>query len=448
MGSGLGFGLIGRKLGHSFSPLIHERLGSAPYRLIELEPDEVATFIAGREWDGLNVTIPYKRDAALAADVRSPRVEALGVANTLVRLDDGRILAENTDVLGFNAMLAEFARRELESAPADVFADKKALVLGTGGAAQAVAYALREFVGAEVAFVSRAGESTYETLLDQHGDAELLINATPVGMYPNCPASPLSDACLEQLAQLKAVVDVVYNPYRTGICMQAERLGIPWQSGLSMLVWQAYYASKLFQSLDLDESVVPTIADEVLRSTINIALIGMPGSGKSSCGRVLASSLGRPFVDIDDAIEAECGTSPEAIIKERGEDAFRDIETKVLSDYAGRSGLVIACGGGVVTRQRNYAPLRQNSTIVFIDRPLDELACDGRPLSKARGVQALAEERMASYIGWSDIRHACLGSAEKDAKALMESLHKTNVPHSRTDSTAHPIACEAPLAAT
>ena len=422
MPEGPAFGLVGRKLGHSFSPLIHGRLGSTPYELVELEPDEVAGFFAEGEWDGLNVTIPYKRDAAEAADERSPRVEALGVANTLVRCEDGRILADNTDVLGFNAMLAGFTRREFEASPADVFAGKKALVLGTGGAAQAVAYALDEFVGARVAFVSRTGESTYENLLELHGDATLVVNTTPVGMYPNCPASPLEEGVLEALPQLRGVVDVVYNPYRTGICMQAERLGIPWQSGLPMLVWQAFFASELFQGRELDDAQVPAIIDEVLASTTNIALIGMPGAGKSSAGRILARKLGRPFVDIDDAIEIETGMHPSTIIREQGEDAFRDIETGVLSRYAAQSGLVIACGGGVVTRERNYALLHQNSTIVFIDRALNELGSEGRPLSQTRGVEALAAERMPLYRAWADLTQPCLGSADLDASAILSHL--------------------------
>ena len=417
------FGLVGRTLAHSFSPLIHDRLGSTPYGLIELEPDEVADFLANGTWGGLNVTIPYKHDAALAADERSPRVEALGVANTLVRLDDGRILAENTDVLGFNAMLSSFTRHEFGAAPADVFAGKKALVLGTGGAAQAVAFALREFVGAEVAFVSRTGESTYENLLELHAGAALVVNTTPVGMYPNCPASPLEEGVLEQLAELKAVVDVVYNPLRTGICLEAERLGIPWQSGLPMLVWQAYFASELFQGRDLDDSQVPAIIDEVLNSTVNIALIGMPGAGKSSAGRILARTLGRPFVDIDDAIEIDTGASPAAIISEQGEAAFREIETRVLARYGAQSGLVIACGGGVVTQERNYALLHQNSTIVFIDRPLDELRSDGRPLSQTRGIETLATERMPLYRSWADITQPCLGSAAQDAAAILAQLN-------------------------
>ena len=412
-------GLVGQKLGHSFSPLIHRRLGSPFYELIELEPDAVRDFFKSWAWDGLNVTIPYKRNAALAADEQSPRVRALGVANTLVRTNTGRIFAENTDVLGFSAMLDEFCVREFGVCSAEVFAAKKALVLGTGGAAQAVAYALREGTHAEVAFVSRTGESTYDTLLDLHADAALVVNTTPVGMYPVCPASPLADGVLAALPQIKGVIDVVYNPYRTGLCMEAERLGIPWQSGLSMLVWQAFYASQLFQGRTLDKDKVPRIIDEVLSSTINIALIGMPGSGKSTTGRLLADKLNRPFVDLDESIEAECGIGPAQIISEQGEDAFREMETQALARVAAQSGQVIACGGGVVCRERNYPLLHQNSRIVFLDRVLEELSSDGRPLSQTRGVKTLAAERMPLYRAWADVTHACLGSPELDAEALL-----------------------------
>ena len=413
------FGLVGRKLAHSFSPAIHKALGSYPYELIELEPDALGPFFAGDSWEGLNVTIPYKRQAAAAADVRSSRVEALGVANTLVRLHDRRIYAENTDVLGFQAMLEDFCEKTFEANPADIFAGEKALILGTGGAAQAVAHALGKTFDTHVAFVSRTGECTYENLLELHADAALIVNTTPVGMYPACPASPLRPRTLERLPKLKAVVDVVYNPYRTGICLEAERIGIPFQSGLPMLVWQAFFASELFQGKVLDHALAQPIIDDVMRQTMNVSLIGMPGAGKSSTGRILAERLGRGFVDLDDAIATAQGKSPAEIIRTEGEAAFRAIETEVLGTFAARSGLVIATGGGVVVRERNYALLHQNSTIVFLDRPLNELAKDGRPLSQARGIEALAAERMGRYRGWADITHRCLGSAEADAEALL-----------------------------
>ena len=416
------YGLVGRTLGHSWSPQIHNALGSVPYELIELEPEEVVPFIREGSWRGLNVTIPYKRVAAEAADVRSPRVEALGVANTLVHLDDGRIMADNTDVLGFNAMMEWFAADRLETTARRAFGGKKALVLGTGGAAQAVAYALTEFVGCNVAHVSRSGDSTYENLLELHADAALIVNTTPVGMYPNCPASPLADGVLEALPQLTAVLDVVYNPTRTGICQQAERAGIPAESGLAMLVWQAIFASELFQGRELDSALGPRIVNDILLQTGNVVLIGMPGAGKTTSGRALARLTRRPFIDLDDAFTVDAGITPAEFIQTYGEEAFRQRETAVLRSYASRSGLVIACGGGVVTRPENYAPLHQNGTIVLIDRPLEQLSAKGRPLSQSRGIEQLAHERMGLYRLWADVTLPCTGSPAGDAEFIRRSL--------------------------
>ncbi|MBQ9005130.1 MAG: shikimate kinase [Atopobiaceae bacterium] len=416
------YGLLGRTLGHSWSPQIHAALGSTPYELIELEPDEVVPFVREGSWRGLNVTIPYKRTAAEAADVLSPRVEALGVANTLVHRADGGILADNTDVLGFEAMVSSFAQRTLKRDAREAFGGRRALVLGTGGAAQAVTFALRESFGCDVMAVSRTGDTNYQNLVERGGDAALVVNTTPVGMYPSCPASPLAEGTLERLPNLAAVLDVVYNPTRTGICQQAERLGIPSESGLSMLVWQALFASELFQGTDLDHGLVDQILESIHRQTTNVVLIGMPGAGKTTAGRALARLTHRPFIDLDDAFNVEAGVSPSEFITTQGEEAFRRQETEVLKGYAARTGLVIACGGGVVTRPENYAPLHQNGTIVFLDRPLKELSSRGRPLSQAKGVEQLAKERMGLYRSWADLTVSCTGSPSSDAAFIRAEL--------------------------
>ena len=416
------FGLVGHPLGHSWSPLIHERLGSVPYELHDLEPGAAEDFLRRGAWRGLNVTIPYKRLAAELADERSPAVEALGVANTLVRDERGRVRAENTDWLGFAWMLERFCQDRLGATARTALEGRKVVVLGSGGASRAVVHALREMAGARPVVISRSGDETYGTLATRHADAVLLVNTTPVGMYPSCPASPVDEGTLGALVGLVGVLDVVYNPRRTGICLAAERLEIPSESGLAMLVAQALYASELFQGKELDGSLVSDVERDILARTQNVALIGMPGAGKTSCGRELARLLGRPFVDIDAAIAAECGRTPEEIIREDGEGAFRVIESGATARYGARSGLVIACGGGVVTREENYDALHQNATIVLIDRPLGELSSHGRPVSQDKGIERLARERMGLYRAWSDVRLSCTGSARGDAKAVRDML--------------------------
>ena len=416
------FGLVGHPLGHSWSPKIHERLGSAPYALHDLEPDEVEAFVREGAWRGLNVTIPYKRLAAELADVRSPAVERLGAANALVRAADGSVVAENTDVLGFAWMLSRFCRERLGGSPRELLEGRDVVVLGSGGASRAVCYALEERAGARASVISRSGDDTYATLAERHSGAALLVNATPVGMYPACPATPVDEATLARLTGLLGVLDVVYNPARTGLLLAAERLGLPGESGLAMLVAQALYASELFQGRELDDALVGAIEAELFAQTQNVVLIGMPGAGKTSCGRALARLLGRPFVDVDEAIATRCGRGAAQIIREDGEEAFRAVETEVTGDYGARSGLVIACGGGVVTRPENRDLLRQNGRIVFLDRPVSELSSDGRPVSQTKGIERVAAERMGLYRAWADVTLPCTGSAAGDARLARELL--------------------------
>lgn len=415
------FGLLGRRLGHSWSPQIHTRLGSAPYELHELKPDELEGYVRHGSWQGLNVTIPYKREAAQLADEVSERVLRLGVANTLVRRADGTIYADNSDVLGFAWMLGRFCERHLGATAPEVLGGRKALVLGTGGASAAIRSALED-AGANVVMVSRTGEETYATLAERHADAVLMVNTTPVGMYPNCPATPVAKDVLERLSGLRGVLDIVYNPERTGLCLVAESLGLPFESGLAMLVAQARFSSELFQGHAIEDELVESIETELRALTQNVVLIGMPGAGKTSCGKRLARMLGRPFVDIDEAILTERGRSAADIIRQDGEEAFRRVETEVTGAWCARSGMVIACGGGVVTRPENRDLLRQNGTVVLVDRPLEELSSKGRPVTQAKGVEALAKERMHLYHEWADVILRCTGSAQSDADLVRELL--------------------------
>lgn len=416
------YGLLGGRLGHSWSPKIHARLGSTPYALLERDPAGAEELLRHGDWVGLNVTIPYKRLAAQLADHRSPRVEALGVANTLVRREDGSVFAENTDVPGFRWMLERFCERALGATAGEVLGRAEVLVLGSGGAAQAVRAALLEAAPCSPILVSRGDEGAYERLAERHPHARLVVNATPVGMFPSCPASPLEEATLAVLEELVAVLDVVYNPERTGICLAAERLGLPCESGLAMLVAQAFHASELFQGRELPDSLIGQVVGELRAAQRNVVLIGMPGAGKTSAGRALARLLRRPFIDLDDAFALDAGMGVADYIGLHGEAAFRERETAIAASYGAQSGLVIACGGGIVTQACNYDLLHQNGTIVQLDRPLDQLSSDGRPLSQARGVTALAQERMGLYRSWSDLCIPCTGSSAGDAALIRERL--------------------------
>lgn len=414
------YGLLGRTLGHSWSPQIHSRLGSVPYTLREVEPDDVEAFVRSGDWHGLNVTIPYKQRAYELADAHSPQAQRLGVANTLVRRPDGTIYADNTDVCGFGWMLDRFCRR-VWGEGLSALAGQPVIVLGSGGASQAVQATLAE-AGAHTSIISRAGDDNYENLVELHADAVLLVNTTPVGMYPRCPASPLTDGDFAALSCLRGVVDVVYNPLRTGICLQAERRGIPYESGLGMLVAQARFSSEEFLGCNHDDSLVEEIEGALRAQVANVSLIGMPGVGKTSTAAALARLLGRPFIDIDDAFRLAEGMSAASFITDRGEAAFRDAETRVLASYASRSGLVIACGGGVVVRPENYDLLHQNGAIVMLDRTLDGLSVSGRPLSQANGVERLAKERMPLYRSWADVIITCTGTPSGDARAIRGAL--------------------------
>ncbi len=413
------YGLLGRTLGHSWSPQIHDELGTTPYVLVELEPEELADFVARDDWRGLNVTIPYKQDVVKLADELTETAQAMGAVNTLWRRPDGTVLGDNSDVFGISWMLRRFCERHLDGA--DALEGAEVLVLGSGGASKAVVYALEQ-MGALPCVISRTGEDTYDNLLERHAEASLIVNTTPVGMFPKCPDSPLSRSVLASLTELEGVLDIVYNPERTGIILEAMSLGIPAESGLAMLVGQAWRSSEVWQQASLDEALIGRIEDQIRAQTRNVVLIGMPGSGKTSCGRRLAELTGRAHVDLDDAFLDAYGRSAAEVIRADGEDAFRGMETDVLAAYSAQSSLILSCGGGVVTRPENLPLMQQNGTIVMLDRPLEQLSSKGRPLSQANGVAALAEQRMPLYRAWADEIVTCTGSARGDALEIVKRL--------------------------
>lgn len=400
-------GLLGEKLGHSFSPRIHQELGGYEYRLYEKSPQELDVFLKSGDFDGLNVTIPYKQTVIPYCAGLSPRAQAIGSVNTLVRRADGSLWGDNTDYDGFSAML-EQANISLDG--------KKALVLGSGGASKTVQAVLRDR-GASVVVISRSGPDSYDNL-DRHADARLVVNTTPVGMYPKNGAAALD---IRRFPRCEAVLDVVYNPARTRLMLDAEACGIPAFGGLLMLVEQARRAAEIFTGNQIDAAVTGRLTAKLARETQNIALIGMPGCGKTTVGRALADLLGRPFYDADEQIETRAGRKIPDIFAQDGEAAFRRLETEVLAELSRQSGAVIATGGGVVTREENRDLLRQNSTIVWLQRDLHSLPLAGRPVSQSRPLDELAAERMPLYRAWSDAAVEVCGP-EETARAIQREL--------------------------
>ena len=399
------FGLLGRKLGHSYSPAIHSYLGNYRYELFEKEPEELADFLRSGDFTGLNVTMPYKKSVIPYLDLLSPEAQMLGAVNTIVRMGD-KLIGHNTDYFGFQSMLK---RSRLSPA------GKKCLVLGSGGASNVAVAVLKE-QGAQVIVISRNGGNNYENL-SRHADAAILVNTTPVGMYPNNGVSPVN---LDVFPNLEGVVDVVYNPTRTQLLLDAEKLGIPAIGGLWMLVAQAKAASEWFTGRAIADGVIEAVFFILRREIENIILIGMPGCGKSTVGRLIAEKAGKRFVDADAEIEALAKKTIPQIFAEDGEDAFRELETAVLKELGKQSGLVIATGGGCVTRERNYPLLHQNGRIFWLQRNLESLPTDGRPLSQAQELTEMYQKRAPMYKRFADHIIDNNGAAEDAPDTIWE----------------------------
>ena len=388
-------GLLGRKLSHSYSPQIHRMLGDYSYELFEKEPAELENFLKNGDFTGINVTAPYKKAVIPYLDELSPIAARLGAVNTIVRRN-GKLIGHNTDYYGFRMLL------DTIPLPYDL---QKVLVLGSGGASNTVR-AVLEDLGARVVVISRSGENNYNNL-QLHWDAHLIVNATPVGMYPDTGIAPLDVTDRHTFPCLRGVVDLIYNPARTQLLLDAETMddGDDWfhiRNGLLMLVAQAKEAAEWFTGEQISDDVIETILDELESCMKNIVLIGMPGSGKSTIGKLLAEKTGRSFADADDEIIKLAGKSIPAIFEQDGEDAFRDLETKVLTELGKQSGLIIATGGGCVTKERNYPLLHQNGEIFWIQRSIHDLPADGRPLSLRGDLQEMYRGRKPQYDRFKD----------------------------------------------
>lgn len=402
------YGLIGQKLGHSFSPRIHNAIGGYAYGLYELEPAQLGAFLEMTSLEGMNVTIPYKKAVMAHCASLSPAAEAIGSVNTLVRMPYGWH-GDNTDYAGFCYML--------DSLGVDA-KGKKALVFGSGGASLTVKKVLSDRGAGEIITVSRSGENNY-TNLRLHSDARIVVNATPLGMYPNVEASPAS---LDNFPDCEAVLDLVYNPARTQLLMDAESRGIAHTNGLGMLVAQAHAAAEIFLNKSVDRSIIEPVRRGIEKETENIILIGMPGSGKSKKGSLLAQRLGREFVDADEYFTCVHGMSPAEAIVKLGEGEMRRMETEVLSELGRKSGLVIATGGGCVTSAENYPHLHRNGLIVWVKRPLAELPTKGRPLSQSCGVSELYARRVGLYERFADVSIEVCDSVESAVEAIVEAI--------------------------
>lgn len=404
------YGLLGEKLGHSFSPQLHNALADYDYRLYPTPPEAVEELFRRREFKGLNVTIPYKQTVIPLCDEVDPRAAAIGAVNTVVNRE-GRLTGYNTDIDGL-IYLAKRAGVEM--------AGKKVVILGSGGTSRTARAAARELGAADIVVVSRHGEDNYENL-SRHADAQVLINTTPVGMYPNCGAAPVS---LEAFPRLEGVLDVVYNPLRTALLMEAEARGVPCSCGLPMLAAQARRAAELFTGERIPDHRLEEVIAGLTARTRNVVLIGMPGCGKSAIGRALAKRLGKTFVDLDAEIVRRAGRPIPDIFAREGEDAFRALESQAVREAGARTGCVLSTGGGVVTREENYPPLHQNGVIVHITRALDLLPTNGRPVSQSTDLHELWRRREPLYRSFADLAVDNNGPMEETVQRILEEVDR------------------------
>ena len=403
--------ILGEHLPHTHSPTIHKLLGNPDYSIRELPKDALAALFSERRFAGMNVTIPYKKAAMELCDVLDGAAIEIGAVNTVVNCD-GTLYGCNTDLDGF-IFLCNRAAIDL--------AGKKVLILGSGGTACTVYAAAKKLGAKEIHVVSRDGALNYTNVYTLHADADILVNTTPVGMFPHIDASPIE---LARFSSLSGVIDVIYNPLKTRLICKAEALGIPAAGGLAMLVAQAAFADRYFRGVRHSGSEIVAITEKMQRRLSNILLIGMPGCGKSAAGRRLAKRLRRKLYDVDRIIvEREGKTIPE-IFAERGEPYFRDLESAIVRELSAKKGVIISTGGGTLLREENRTALRQNGRAVYIRRPLEQLARGGRPLSAdADALARLYAERAPLYESFADITVSDSESIDACVEKIIRALN-------------------------
>lgn len=405
------YGLIGNPLGHSFSKEVHEMLGYE-YNLKELKSDELDLFFKEKEFLGINVTIPYKEKVIPCLDYFDESARKIGSCNTIVN-KDGKLCGYNTDYLGARAMIER-----------KTTIVKKALVLGTGGTSKTFCRVLKDMGADKIYVVSRTpkeNQISYEDAYENYNDCDVVVNTTPVGMFPNVEKSPLD---LQNFKNLSLVVDAVYNPLKTELVIQAEKLGINSCGGLYMLIAQAVYASELFGKNKAEKSLIEKIYNNILNKKRNVVLIGMPGSGKTT----IASKLDKNYIDTDIEINNKYKISPCDMIKEYGEKYFRDKESEVIKNFSGVCSKVIATGGGAVLKEENVKELKRNGILIYIDVPLEKLKpTDDRPLSSSQSMlEKMYFERNEIYKSVSDLRIESNYNADDTTKKIKEALNDEN----------------------
>ena len=405
------YGLIGEKLGHSYSARLHALLGDAEYTLRPVARDELDAFLTARDFLGLNVTIPYKQAVIPYCAELGETAKAVGSVNTLLKRPDGTLFGDNTDAYGFEKMAQSAGIR---------FEGKKALVLGSGGTSLTACHVIRK-AGGEAVVISRYGANDYDHL-ECHSDAALIVNTTPVGMYPGVETSPVD---LARLPKLEGVLDVVYNPLRTRLLQQAEALGLAHAGGLTMLTWQAARARAIFDGAEPAEETVLSALNTLRREVGNLVIVGMPGSGKTVIGKRCAKLLGMRFVDVDAEIVTRAGKPIPRIFAEDGEKAFRTLEAKAIAEVCGHGGQVIATGGGAVLTEENRMNLRMNGVVARLMRPLAMLQTEGRPLSTGLdALKRMERERAPLYRLAADFTVTNDRALPDSVRSVLEGYHE------------------------
>lgn len=408
------YGLIGEKLGHSFSKIVHNELSDYTYELKEIPKEEFASFMEKADFKAINVTIPYKQDVIPYLYEIDKKAEEIGAVNTVVN-KNGKLYGYNTDCLGLEALIA-FEKIDIK--------DKKVLILGSGGTSKTAFVVAKNLGAREIYCVSRTAKDgliDYHTAQSLHNDADIIINTTPCGMYPNVQTKALS---IDNFKKLSALIDAVYNPLNSRLVLDAKNKGIKAIGGLYMLVAQAVFASEKFTDSKISSCEIERIYKKLLGEKENIILIGMPTSGKTTIGKALATKISKTFVDSDEEIVKKEGKSIPQIFSLVGEKGFRIIETQVISQIALKQGVVVATGGGVVLNKENIDLLKANGKVIFLDRPLDKLiTTDDRPLSSSRdALEKRYNERYDLYCKSADIVIKADGSIEENLNKVLEAI--------------------------